>query len=41
MNDQKIIDASITLRENETFNMTILPIKNKYGELIRVIIVIN
>ena len=41
MNDQKIIGVSITLRENETFNMTILPIKNKYGELIRVIIVIN
>ena len=38
-NDQKLTDIKFTLRETEFINLTILPIKNKFGDLIRAIIV--
>ena len=38
-NDQKMTDIKLTIRETEFVNLTILPIKNKFGELVRAIIV--
>jgi transcriptional regulator with PAS, ATPase and Fis domain len=38
-NDQKLTDIKLTLRETEFVNLTILPIKNKFGDLIRAIII--
>jgi PAS domain-containing protein len=38
-NDQKITDIKLTIRETEFVNLTILPVKNKFGELIRAIII--
>ena len=34
-NDQKITDIKLTIRETDFVNLTILPVKNKYGELVR------
>lgn len=39
VNDQKMTDIKLTIRETEFVNLTILPIKNKFGELVRAIIV--
>ena len=33
-NDQKMTDIKLTIRETEFVNLTILPIKNKFGELV-------
>ncbi len=38
-NDQKLTDIRLTLRETEFVQLTILPIKNKFGDLIRAIII--
>ena len=38
-NDQKITDIKLTIRETDFVNLTILPVKNKYGELVRAIII--
>lgn len=40
-NDQKMTDVQITFRDSELVNVTILPVKNKYGELVRAIILIQ
>ena len=37
-NDQKITDIKLTIRDTEFITLTILPVKNKYGELVRAII---
>ncbi len=39
INDQKITDIHVSLRDTEKINLTILPIKNKFGDMIRAIIV--
>lgn len=41
MNDQKVTDVALNLRESETAQLTILPIKNKLGELERAIIILE
>ena len=38
-NDQKLTDIKLTLRETEFVHLTILPIKNKFGDLIRAILI--
>ena len=38
-NDQKITDIKLTIRETDFVNLTILPVKNKFGELVRAIII--
>ena len=40
-NDQRITDIKLSLRDNEVVNLTILPIKNKFNELTRAIIIIQ
>ena len=40
-NDQKITDLLLTFRETEQVRVTILPIKNKLGDMIRAIIIIR
>jgi transcriptional regulator with PAS, ATPase and Fis domain len=40
-NDQKITDIPLNLRDDESVILTILPVKNKFGELTRAIIVIK
>ena len=39
MNDQKLTDIKLTLRETEFVHLTILPIKNKFGDLTRAIMI--
>lgn len=39
VNDQKITDIHVSLRDTEKINLTILPVKNKFGDMIRAIIV--
>jgi len=39
LNDQKMTDIKLTIRETEFVNLTILPVKNKFGELVRAIII--
>ncbi len=40
-NDQKMTDIQITYRESELIKLTVLPVKNKYGELVRALILIH
>jgi PAS domain-containing protein len=40
-NDQKLTDIKLTIRETEFVKMTVLPIKNKFGELVRAVIVLK
>jgi transcriptional regulator with PAS, ATPase and Fis domain len=40
-NDHKITDVQITFRDSELINLTVLPVKNKYGELVRAIILLQ
>ncbi len=39
LNDQKITDIKLSLRQTEDITLTILPIKNKFGDMIRAIII--
>lgn len=39
--DQRIIDQSITIRESLQLNLSIYPIKDKYGEILRIIIILE
>ena len=38
-NDQKITDEKITIKENEILNVNMFPIKNKFGEVVRVLMI--
>ncbi len=41
LNDQKITDVKLALRQTEDVTLTILPIKNKFGDMIRAIIILQ